>query len=430
MNKRKSEKSDNVRRGSFDDGDIPELHPGSYASEQQRKLFGVELPTPPTEEEERVKRKVAFLLAYLGTNYGGFQINEGQKTLQAEFELALFRTGMLLSSNFGYPFKYRWSTSGRTDKGVHACAQVCSAKIELRPDQTLDQAREELNAILPTDIRVLDILRTTRNFCAHTQRDRVRYQYMIPSFVFADVELVHKLFENVGYPENGRPIHDPLLPEEIQSFQSQMKHYRATPSNLETLSNALKRYEGTHNFHNFTKGVKPEEARATRFIVSFVVEEPIVFDNGSEWIPTSVVGQSFLLHQIRKMVAMAIDVTRGAAPLETIDKALTRGEDFRLNTAPAQGLFLEMSFYNGYNRRKLQNAELDDLDWDRKSLPVYQRWKNFRNGMIMNRIVEEEEKEGNFVKHIFEQEFVFDYKLYYNLNNSIDESECKSLQNE
>jgi hypothetical protein len=104
-------------------------HRGSYANPAQRKLFHVELPADTTPQEQgdttaatikRSKRKVAFLLGYLGTDYAGFQINEGQRTLQAEFELALLRCKLLDPRNFGYPTKYGWSTSGRTDKGVHA----------------------------------------------------------------------------------------------------------------------------------------------------------------------------------------------------------------------------------------------------------------------------------------------------------------------
>ena len=46
-------------------------------------------------------------------------------------------------------------------------------------------------------------------------------------------------------------------------------------------------------------------------------------EGGLEWIPTQVVGQSFLLHQIRKMTSLAIDVARGCASLETIQQALS-----------------------------------------------------------------------------------------------------------
>lgn len=396
-----------------------ETHGGSYANEEQRKLFNIELPPEedPDKNATRVKRKVSFLLAYLGTNYSGFQINEGQRTLQGDFELAMLKCHFLMPSNFGHPYKYGWSTSGRTDKGVHACAQVGSAKIELLPHQTMDDVRQELNAVLPADFRVLDVKRTTRNFCAHTQRDRVRYQYMIPSFLFCDIAKVRSIFQEIGATTNGRPLADPLSDEEIAKVTLQLKKgFRATAAHLDLLRKALACYQGTHSFHNFTKGIKASEARATRYIEYFRVEDPIVFEDGTEWVPTQVLGQSFLIHQIRKMVCMAIDITRGGAPLDTINRALAKNSDIRIATAPAQGLYLDMSFYGGYNRRKQMNADLLDLDWTNEESDEFKRWKEFRNGVVMKHVVDEEAREGNFVRHLFVQEFGFDYHQFYQLH--------------
>ena len=398
-----------------------EPHAGSFANAEQRKLFGVELP--PEEDPDiastRSKRKVAFLLGYLGTNYTGFQINGGQRTLQGDFELALLRCNFLMRSNFGYPHKYGWSTSGRTDKGVHACAQVTSAKIELLPDQTFDDVRDELNKKLPQDFRCLDVKKTTRNFCAHTQRDRVRYQYMFPSFVLCDIAKLRAMFEEIGAPKNGRSLGDPLSEEEVAKIRAQLKNFRATEAQLDLLKKALKEYEGTHSFHNFSKGVKGTEARAARFIEYFRVEEPIVFEDGTEWIPTQVYGQSFLLHQIRKMACMAMDIARGGAPVETISRAFSKTSDIRVSPAPAQGLYLDMSFYTGYNRRKQANPDLPDLNWWEEDSEEFKRWKAFRNGVVMKQVVKEEARDGNFVKHLFIQEYGFSYREYYQLDGTM-----------
>lgn len=110
-----------------------EAHAGSYANPAMREMFGITLPPhllPPTSQERKeeaseengprnfAKRKVAFLLGYLGKGYAGFQTNEGQKTLQSDFELALLKAELLNPLNMGFFHKYGWSTSGRTDKGV------------------------------------------------------------------------------------------------------------------------------------------------------------------------------------------------------------------------------------------------------------------------------------------------------------------------
>ena len=142
-----------------------------------------------TEEETNKKvpkRKLAMLVSFLGKEYSGFQINTNMHTLQAEIELALYRSGIISGRNFGHPSKYSWSNSARTDKGVHAAAQVCSLKGEMiyhtstsddsqeSMRENLDAMRMEVNEYLPKDVRVLDFERVTRMFCARTSRDKVR----------------------------------------------------------------------------------------------------------------------------------------------------------------------------------------------------------------------------------------------------------------
>ena len=442
-------------------------HEGSFANPELREKFGIKLERnvhvtteeggADGEDKKHLKRKVALFLGFLGTNYGGFQMNADQRTIQAEIELALYRAGLVNEFNFGKSHKYSWSSSARTDKGVHACAQVCSLKMELDPADleidekrqretgigTLETVRQKLQHHLPSDICVLDLLRTTRNFCAKTQRDKVRYSYMIPSFVLHP-EWRSVLIE-LGIPLEGRQdiAKEPLSKDEIQQLQSKMRGYRSTPEQRELLQKALSAYEGTHSFHNFTKGLRPGQASANRYILEFIVQDPIlvpetVEDNDSstqvEWIPTYVLGQSFLLHQIRKMVSMAIDVARGVAPLSVLtDKALHPQEEMRVALAPAQGLFLELSYFDGYNRRKSQphqkknrkqqqqagGEEPPDLDWSVDG-PARARWMNFRD-KIRQHIVEEEEEQGNFLQYLYTQECVFEYKKFYGLEDHDNE---------
>ena len=192
-----------------------EAHPGSFAHPQQQAMF----PDVPGSTESSsinadsnatsntnitntttTKKKIAVLVGYLGTQYAGFQINARQRTVQAEFERAAHRAGMIASANFGFPHKYSWSTSGRTDKGVHAAAQVVSFKAELPLASEPSSWRQALNEHLPpsSDICVLDVVRTTKSFCAKKQRDRVRYQYMIPSFCLYPAEEWRALLERLG----------------------------------------------------------------------------------------------------------------------------------------------------------------------------------------------------------------------------------------
>ncbi|KAG7358313.1 tRNA pseudouridine synthase A [Nitzschia inconspicua] len=426
-------------------------HAGSFANPAMREQFGVvideellnmsknndkdEADTSQTNNgddndnndtnDKKPKKKVAMLLGFLGTNYGGFQVNEGQRTLQAEIELALLRCGMLSASNFGFPFKYGWSSSARTDKGVHAAAQVCSCKVELDEnewnEEHLEQARRRLNEALPSDIRVLDMDRVTRKFCAKTQRDRVRYQYMIPAFLLHS-DWKGLLTENnvdmsVTCRDDGGDLKRPINDDDIKKLQQSLEGYRSTDESRKALKDALRRYEGTNFYHNFTRGLTPGQAQAQRYIESFIVQDPIVVEN-VEWIPTQVLGQSFLLHQIRKMIGVAVDVARGAIPLSIMDNALSKTHAMVIDVAPAQGLFLEMSYFGGYNtRKKQQNQDLNDLDWIRDG-PANDRWSAFRD-VVRSHIVQEEREQGNFLQYIYRHELVFDVRKEYGLDGNI-----------
>ena len=87
------------------------------------------------------------------------------------------------------------------------------------------------------------------------------------------------------------------------------------------LNAVLKRFCGTHNFHNYTARVKAEDPSCKRYILTFEAKEVVELE-GEEYVRCCVVGQSFMLHQIRKMIGMAIAVVRNAAPESLVEKAL------------------------------------------------------------------------------------------------------------
>jgi tRNA pseudouridine38-40 synthase len=395
-------------------------HDGSFAHPRMRELYDVSLPEDLPEESKVSKKKLAILMSYLGGKFAGFQINKEQRTVQAELELALYKAGLLQKSNFGFPHKYGWSTSGRTDKGVHACAQVVSAKLEMG-ELTEDEVRERINAQLHPDILVLDVKRTIRSFCAKTQRSRVRYQYMIPSYLFFPE--AKKLFEDAGVVGTKNKFEDPLSAEEVQSLRPKLIDYRISSQQLTTLKSALALYVGTHAYHSFTKGMNPGDATAQRYILEFTADDPVIREDGSEWIPTQVLGQAFLLNQIRKMIAMACDVVCERATLQTVEEAFDKTKKMILPVAPAQGLFLDMSVYDHYNERKNKcSTDVEDLDWiNQPNGPVMQRWKQFKDDVLLKKIVEEEAQDGNFIKYLYSQTNVFEWEEKYGIGDTTKE---------
>ena len=62
----------------------------------------------------------------------------------------------------------------------------------------------------------------------------------------------------------------------------------------------FKHYIGSHYYHNFTSSKLPMEPSSRRFISEFSAGQP--FERlGLEWSVVRVRGQSFMLHQIRKV---------------------------------------------------------------------------------------------------------------------------------
>ncbi len=71
------------------------------------------------------KSKVALRLAYLGTQYVGFQVQPGQPTVQAAVVEALHRAHLIEEIDEAH-----FTASGRTDKGVHALDAVIAFDTE------------------------------------------------------------------------------------------------------------------------------------------------------------------------------------------------------------------------------------------------------------------------------------------------------------
>ena len=63
-------------------------------------------------------------------------------------------------------------------------------------------------------------------------------------------------------------------------------------------------------FQTNTLSRKHDDPSANRFIMSFIVGHPFVRGD-VEFLSLSVEGQSFMLHQIRKMIGLVIAVVRG-----------------------------------------------------------------------------------------------------------------------
>ncbi|KAL7626528.1 tRNA pseudouridine synthase 1 [Parahypoxylon ruwenzoriense] len=169
------------------------------------------------------------------------------------------------------------------------------------------------------------------------------------------------------------------------------RRYRVTPERLSQLQQALDLYIGTRNFHNYTIQKAHNDPSAKRTIRSFVANPEPVQINDTQWLSLKVHGQSFMMHQIRKMVGMAVLVARCATPLSRIDESYTSSR-ISIPKAPSLGLLLERPVFENYNKRAREQYNLEELDFGNYEKEI----QEFKDSQIYSRIFELEEKENSF----------------------------------
>ncbi|OWZ15753.1 TRNA pseudouridine(38-40) synthase [Phytophthora megakarya] len=334
-----------------------------------------------------VKRKVAIVGGYMGTGYHGLQLNDNVATIEDEIRRAIFQAGAMRASNFEDLGKIDWARSSRTDKGVHAGCIVFSGKLMIDEDNKMDPVSgrvrgltKALNASLPDNIRVFSCTRVNKRFSARKNCVLREYEYFMPLSFLKDSII-------------GSDRDELDVDEAVAEF-----------------CRALRRYEGVHDFHNFTRsrsyfykmqakkkqysqsrrdGAKAEvttnsvvddddveeEDTEEETAVDDYSEESSQFDDemeltrkllprhrrsiyscsgslvpdfcGEPHLRVHIVGQAFLLNQIRCMVGGALAVaTKGMSRVE-FDAALLTNRIVRVPIAPAEGLVLLSSSFGG-----------------------------------------------------------------------------------
>nr|CAB3265316.1 tRNA pseudouridine synthase A, mitochondrial [Phallusia mammillata] len=262
------------------------------------------------------KRKVALLFAYLGAGYHGLALNRGNrdiKTIEGALFEALIKAKVVPENCLEDPKKMCYKSASRTDKGVSTCGQVASLKLRIA-----DNVVDLINSHLPANIVILGVKRTTQGFNAQKHAIGRTYSYTLPTYAFAD-------------GKNGA------------------EDYHITPEKLKYISSIMYRFKGTHSYHNFTSGKKMGETSAKRYITDFYYEEPFLVEE-TQYMTCFIKGQSFMLHQIRKMMGLLIAMVSNHAGEDHYVRAFSEPlED--IPKAPGTGLVLQQIHYDAYNKK-------------------------------------------------------------------------------
>ena len=238
-------------------------------------------------------RNLKLTLQYDGTDFFGWQMQPGRRTVQEVVESAIFEITRE---------RVRLNASGRTDSGVHALGQVANFYTGTRlPCPALLKG---INAKLPEDVTARECVEAPQGFCANKDAVRKRYRYVIA---------------------------DSRTPS---PFLRKYAWFTHLPLNEAAMSRAAQFLLGRHDFLCFeTEG--PNRLSSVRTITNLEVTR----HDECVWIEVEADG--FLYNMVRAITGTLYQVGRGYWPTDAIPAILESRDRSRAGpTAPPEGLFL------------------------------------------------------------------------------------------
>jgi tRNA pseudouridine38-40 synthase len=174
------------------------------------------------------------------------------------------------------------------------------------------------------------------------------------------------------------------------AYVAAKRRYRVSTERLNRLQEALDKYNGTRNFHNYTVQKSFFDPSAKRHIKSFIVNPKPIIIGDTEWLSLKVHGQSFMMHQIRKMVGLASLIVRCGTPMVRMDESY-RNQKMAIPKAPGLGLLLERPVFHNYNRKATESLGKEAIDFGNYEEEI----QAFKDKQIYSRIFSVEEKDNS-----------------------------------
>ncbi|KAJ7625581.1 pseudouridine synthase [Roridomyces roridus] len=322
------------------------------------------------------KRMCALLIGFCGSGYSGMQIQNNAKTIENALFDAMVRAGAVSQDNADDPVKVNIARAARTDAGVHAAGNVVSMKMITTvpgvPDMTA-----RINEELPPEIRLWGHVRVQNSFNPRTLCDSRKYTYFFPTYILLPPKpnspLYRVLTEHAAAslsssPPPPSPIVGHLFWANAESSteaedMARKRAWRIDPTQLEQLRTSAQKYLMTHNFHNFTVNAEFSDRSNQRVMKNIVIADPVVYGE-TEWISVLFHGQSFMMHQVRKMISALVLTCRTGTPPQIIDELYGPRKIF-IPKMPALGLLLDQPIFDTYNVRMGRvNEKLTPADAD------------------------------------------------------------------
>lgn len=249
-------------------------------------------------------------LHYDGTDFHGWQIQTGQRTVQGELTRALSLLAGCAVTVHG---------SGRTDAGVHAEGQVAS--VNLPHPFPPERLRAAINANVGKDLRVMQTELAPDDFHARFSARGKTYVYRV------------------------------ALGPVVSPFWARYVHQEARRLDLDAMQQAAQLFVGTHDWTAFS-AAQAEVHNRVRTLTEMrlaACEEPRA---GTQLLAITVSAEGFLRYMVRSLVGTLLAVGRGEIDTTRIIYALqTQDRNAAGPTAPPHGLTLLRVHYppDGFN---------------------------------------------------------------------------------
>ncbi|MBX7231439.1 MAG: tRNA pseudouridine(38-40) synthase TruA [Bdellovibrionales bacterium] len=264
----------------------------------QNKPQSQEISSKNNEEplESLSNGKWAMVIAYDGTNFGGWQKQKvcQKPTLQGTFE-------DILSRIFSTPIQVVGAS--RTDAGVHAWGQVAHFKVPHVPKKL--NLLHALNSMCPEGVRVRKLVKVPDSFHAIASAQCKTYRYLIHNHQFK------------------------------HPFFYQRTTWVREPLHLEFLNQLAQVIVGQFDFKSFqTKG---------SYVGTTVrrIDHALWKRTSSNRVEFSITGNGFLKQMVRNLVGTMLDIHYRQEPIDILVEILKkRDRQAARQTAAPQGLYL------------------------------------------------------------------------------------------
>jgi len=211
----------------------------------------------------------------------------------------------------------------------------------------------------------------------------------LPSASVTDGAATTDAVENSSLSPEKREALSAAIKQLKAAYDSAKRRWRIPESRISRLQSALSLYTGTKNFHNYTVQKTFNDKSSRRHIKSFLVNTTPIIINGTEWLSLKVHGQSFMMHQIRKMVGMASLIVRCGAPTERISQSY-ESDKWSIPKVPGLGLLLERPVFDSYNNLQASKHGREKLDFGKYDDKI----EAFKRTEIYQKIFEDEAREN------------------------------------